>query len=223
MISTVVQPDTGKVRVILVMTGDGGSIAEETTLFTLKGKVKSRLASSNTSISITKFEVASEGELGNVNIEDATHTFAITAASSTGGSTFIPTPDPDNAITRLEQAVTTATTKLERAKEGEKVGQYKEGAIAKLQQAIEAARSNGDATAALSSLNEAVTAFNNERVTLTGTGAISIADLSMLVKYYGITSSDASWSEIKKADVMDANEINIQTLAAIAQMIATDN
>lgn len=74
----------------------------------------------------------------------------------------------------------------------------------------------------MSALQEAIEAFSNERVTLTGSGPISIADLSLLVKYYGVTADDESWSEIETADVLEAKVINIQTLAAIAQLIAEE-
>ena len=225
VIGTAILPNTGIVRVILLVTGEDSTIAETATLFTLNGKAKSGLANGSTNIDITKFEVAAEGELGNVNIEDATHQITIEAASiisnpSDGNSS---SSNADSLYTGLQKAITSAITDVEHAVEGVKVGQYKVGAIAKLEQAINDAKNNGDVVSALSSLKTAIAAFNSERITLAGNGTITIADLSILIKYYGVTSNDALWSEIAKADVLNANVINIHTLAAIAQMITSNN
>lgn len=48
---------------------------------------------------------------------------------------------------------------------------------------------------------------------------ITIQDLSLLMKYYGITAHDENWQEIAHADVIGAGHIDNSVLAAIAQMI----
>lgn len=222
VIGTSVIPDTGRIRVILLTTGVDGVIAEAQALFTLNGKIKSGLPNGDTEIRVVKFEAAADGKLGSLNMESAELPITILAAAAppiSGGNSSPSTPDDDSQHAQLEQAIKAATLKAEQAVEGVKVGQYKAGAIAKLQTAIRAAKANGNSVAAFTALKEAVAAFNNECVTLSGAGPISIADLSILMKYYGVTSNDAIWPEIEKADVLNANVIDIRTLAAIAQMI----
>ncbi|OUS78341.1 hypothetical protein B1748_01715, partial [Paenibacillus sp. MY03] len=76
---------------------------------------------------------------------------------------------------------------------------------------------------AVTTLDEAVSVFAGKIVTLVpGATSVSIRDLTIAARYYGVTQGDASWSEIEKADVLDHGEITIETLAALAQMILDD-
>ncbi|MGO4376490.1 hypothetical protein AB4Z21_38200, partial [Paenibacillus sp. MCAF20] len=55
-----------------------------------------------------------------------------------------------------------------------------------------------------------------------GQTKVTINDLSLIAKYYGMKSTDANWSVIEKADLFGQGEISIRELAAVAQMIVGD-
>jgi hypothetical protein len=57
---------------------------------------------------------------------------------------------------------------------------------------------------------------------IAGQTKVTIRDLSIIAKFYGVTSADPKWSEIEKADVLGTNTIDIRVLAAVAQMILDD-
>src|SRR5690606_5628482 len=82
VIRATVQPASGKVRVILLVTEEDSEVAAATDLFTLNGIVKSGQPSGSPSIHITTFEVAAEGKLGYIKLEEAEHTFNILAVPS---------------------------------------------------------------------------------------------------------------------------------------------
>lgn len=133
--------------------------------------------------------------------------------------------------TMLDEALQTIQAKLNKAVPGTKVGQYPESAISALQTALNSAkavRANAAAVqteinAAVSALHKAQETFSLQLITLIpGETKISIKDLSLIAKYYGLKSSDANWSEIEKADLFHTGEISIRELAAVAQMIVSD-
>ena len=116
----------------------------------------------------------------------------------------------------------------DQATEGTRIGLYETGSKAVLQDAIAAANaihSLQDATQtqvdqAVAALNGALSTFAAQIVTLVpGSTAVTIADLSIVARYYGVTEDDSNWSDIEEADLLNTGEISIQTLAAIAQMI----
>lgn len=131
----------------------------------------------------------------------------------------------------LHTAIAAAQAKLERAVIGSKLGQYPQQAADELSAAIAAAQlvnnsgsvSQDQVDQAVQTLRAALQAFGTKLITLVpGSGKITIRDLSMLVKYYGVSNQDANWNEIAKADVIGAGKIDILVLAAIAQMILDD-
>lgn len=138
---------------------------------------------------------------------------------------------PSANKTALNTAITEAQAKLDQAKEGTKIGQYPAAAIADLQLAIQSANatknsssaSQGTVDAAVDSLNAAVNLFSSKIITLIpGATSVTIKDLSLLAKYFGTTSSDLNWNEVKAADLFDKGEITIRELAAVARMIIDD-
>lgn len=149
-------------------------------------------------------------------------------------SVILPPPPPPPADvdkSALQQAITAAQGRYEKAVEGTKVGQYRSGAKAALQAAIQAAiavRDNAWATqadvdAAVAALNEAVRQFQTQVVTLAeGATQVSIRDLAIVAKFYGATSADPNWSQIAKADLFDEGRITLRVLAAIARMILAE-
>jgi hypothetical protein len=59
----------------------------------------------------------------------------------------------------------------------------------------------------------------NRSSRIEGQTKVTIRDLSIIAKFYGVTSVVPKWSEIEKADVLGTNAIDIRTLAAVAQKI----
>ncbi|MNY82353.1 Gellan lyase precursor [compost metagenome] len=52
-----------------------------------------------------------------------------------------------------------------------------------------------------------------------GQTAITIQDLSIIAKYYGVKKDQPGWDVVEKADLFDNHEITILELAAVARMI----
>jgi hypothetical protein len=136
------------------------------------------------------------------------------------------TPSVD--LGALNQAIAAAQAKLTKATAGNKIGQYPAAAITNLQAAIVAANnvksSNGTSQsmvdAAVVTLNEAISTFASKLVTLVpGATSITIQDLSIIAKYYGVKKDQPGWDIVEKADLFDNHEITILELAAVARMI----
>ncbi|MGO4184271.1 family 78 glycoside hydrolase catalytic domain [Paenibacillus sp. TAF43_2] len=147
---------------------------------------------------------------------------ALNAAMKRFADSVIPSIPVDRTV--LNAAIAAAQTKHDRAVEGTKVGKYAAGSKAALQAAINTAKNAGSSQwqvdEAVTLLNKAVQVFTAKIVTLIeGQTKVTIRDLSIIAKFYGVTSADPRWSEIEKADVLGINAIDIRTLAAVAQMI----
>ncbi|NBC70543.1 discoidin domain-containing protein [Paenibacillus sacheonensis] len=130
--------------------------------------------------------------------------------------------------TALTAAISAAQSKHDAAVEGTKIGKYAAGAKAALQAAIDAAGavnagtkpSQAQVDQATSALNAAVQTFLTKLITLIpGETSVTIKDLMLLIKHFGIASTDEDWSAVAAADVFDNGEITIQTLAAVARLI----
>jgi len=141
--------------------------------------------------------------------------------------------DPGNSVdkTELKAAIEAAQSKYKTAVAGTKLGQYSAEAKTELQAAINAANtvlsssfaSQWQVNNAISAINSALKTFLTKIVTLVpGQTSVTIRDLSIIAKYYGATSSDANWSEIKAADIFNSGKIDIQALAGAARMILGD-
>lgn len=137
-------------------------------------------------------------------------------------------PSTEADLSALILAIDAAQSRYDNAAEGVKVGQYRAGAKSSLLAAINAALSvknianptQAQVDTAKDELNDAVQQFRMQLITLAGNKPyLSIGDLSIMVKYYGITSSDPKWSEIEQADLFDEGEIGLRALAGIARMI----
>nr|WP_306812994.1 sugar-binding protein [Paenibacillus soyae] len=140
-------------------------------------------------------------------------------------------PDPSVNKSELIAAIEAATSKLDGAEEGNKIGQYSSAARSALEAAIQqavAVRNNGSASQstvnqATAALHEAVDVFAAQIITLVpGQTAVTIRDLSYLAKYYGTTSNDTDWMNVEKADLFGSGEITIRELSAVARMIAVN-
>ncbi|MBB6735278.1 sugar-binding protein [Cohnella zeiphila] len=133
--------------------------------------------------------------------------------------------------TALEQEIAAAQAIVQAAKEGTKVGQYPKAARDALLAAV--GQANGvlqspSATQtvvdqAVAALQAAVQTFKTKLIALVpGELRLTIRDLSVLAKYYGMKSDDPHWTEIAQADLFDEGEITIRSLAGIAKMIVDD-
>lgn len=150
---------------------------------------------------------------------------ALTTAVGTFKASVNPTPTADMGA--LNQAIAAAQAKVAKATAGNKIGQYPDAAITNLQAAITAANnvknsaaSQSTVDAAVVTLNNAVSAFASTIVTLVpGATSITIQDLSIIAKYYGVKKDQPGWDIVEKADLFDNHEITILELAAVARMI----
>ncbi|GMK40371.1 hypothetical protein PCCS19_34270 [Paenibacillus sp. CCS19] len=153
---------------------------------------------------------------------------ALATAVSTFRASVIPTPTAD--LGALNQAIAAAQAQAAKATAGNKIGQYPGAAITNLQAAITAAinvknsgASQSTVDAAVVTLNNAVTTFASTIVTLVpGATSITIQDLSIIAKYYGVKKDEPGWDIVEKADMFDNHEITILELAAVARMIVGD-
>ncbi|QHW32935.1 hypothetical protein GZH47_20480 [Paenibacillus rhizovicinus] len=151
------------------------------------------------------------------------------AVSAFLNSVNIPQADADK--TALGHAIDAAQSTYDAAAEGSKVGQYPQAAKAALAAAIGQANEvfhNASALQAVvdqavTTLQAAVQTFTGQFISLVpGATHITIQDLSILAKFFGMTSEDPNWSSIEKADMFDEGEITIRSLAAIAQLITNN-
>lgn len=156
---------------------------------------------------------------------------ALLAATDVFRNAVNPETPVQTEKTALHTAITAAQSKLSKAVTGTKLGQYPASAISALQQVIQASLqsesnayiSQGQVDQATAQLNVALQVFAGQIITLvSGQTQITLNDLSLLSKYYGIRSSDAGWSTVQSADLFDDGEIDIRVLAAVARMILND-
>ncbi|WP_405157009.1 carbohydrate-binding protein [Paenibacillus sp. FSL K6-0108] len=153
-----------------------------------------------------------------------------TAITTFRSSVHTATPQPTDH-TGLAVQIQSVQKQLDKAVAGTKIGQYPQQAISILKAALNTANEVKNNTAAtqssvdeaLANLQSAASTFAAQMITLVpGQTQVSIKDLSIIAKYYGTKSTDASWTDIEKADLFDGGEITIRELAAVAQMIVGD-
>ncbi|MDR0268192.1 MAG: DUF6359 domain-containing protein [Paenibacillus sp.] len=157
---------------------------------------------------------------------------ALTQAVNTFRNSVIPIPSMPADKSALTAAIATAQNIYDHAAAGDKIGQYPAAAKLALQAAIQSAVSvnnsssvsQSEVDAAVSALNSAVSLFQSKLITLVpgAGGKISVQDLSIIAKYYGIKSTDSNWSRVASADLFNEGEITIRSLAGVAQMIIGD-
>jgi len=220
VLAAAIRPDEGLIRIILVASGDG--VDDEGDLFALLGKIRSDATAGELTVALTKFEASYEGEEGSVDISGASHTIAVSEE---------PPQSPVTDKSALLEAISLAQSKLEHAVEGTKLGEYRVGSKAELQAAVASATAVYDDAwstqaqidVATAALQAAIQQFDAKFITLVeGQTSITIRDLSILAKYFGITSSHPDWSKVEAADLFDEGVIDIRVLAAVAKMILAE-
>jgi beta-galactosidase len=217
VLGTSMKPDEGSIRIILV----GLSEIHDGSLLVVRGRTKSNAADGVTIVKVSDFLVSRDGDERTADLSEAEHSLTI--------KTVIIPVDSDKTL--LIQAIGSAQRKHDDTVEGSKIGQYRIGAKAALQSAINTAEAVRDNIAAdqsvvdtaTAALNEAVERYLQQFITLAeGSTHVSIGDLAIAAKHYGTTSTDPEWIEIEPADLFDEGEITIRALAAIARMILAD-
>ncbi|OBR65877.1 hypothetical protein A7K91_18050 [Paenibacillus oryzae] len=132
----------------------------------------------------------------------------------------------------LGNLISTAQALHDAAVEGYRIGQYPSGSKAALKAAIDQASivfNQANATAqelqaAYAALNTAVQAFRNAVITsvegdVTGDDKLTVGDLAVVAKAYGMTSSSAGWDAVKHHDRNNDGKIDIQDLVWLATRI----
>ncbi|MFC3802201.1 X2-like carbohydrate binding domain-containing protein [Cohnella sp. GCM10012308] len=155
---------------------------------------------------------------------------ALNAAVSTFQNSVISQPPLVNK-SALSEAIIAAESKLGRAVEGQKIGQYPNSAISAFNMAVQTAKTvfgqsaatQSQVDAAVTALASAQTTFAGQVVTLVpGQSAVTIRDLSIIAKYFNVDHTDPNWSQVEKADLFNNGKITIVELAAVARMIIGD-
>lgn len=156
---------------------------------------------------------------------------SLNSAVNSFRNAVIPVPSVPTDKSALTSVIASAQSIYDRAAAGDKVGQYPAATKSALQAAIQTAVSvknsssvsQSQVDAAVSALNSAVALFQTKLVSLVpGAVKITVQDLSIIAKYYGIKSNDANWNRVAPADMFSEGEISIRSLAAVAQMIIGD-
>lgn len=132
----------------------------------------------------------------------------------------------------LNELISQAQSKHDVAVEGGYVGQYPNGSKATLQAAINEAKAVAeDAGATTEQVAQAVDALQsalNQFLASVHTatpgdintdGRFSVGDLAQVAAAYGKTSADTDWEQYKQMDVNGDHIVDIEDLAAVAQLI----
>lgn len=160
--------------------------------------------------------VVADGEGVETSIIGASHTVRIAAADKGA----------------LNALIADAQAKHDAAVEGTRAGEYRAGSKAALQAAIDKAREVADnpnstqqqVEQATAELGTALQVFYSSVIMkqpedLNGDDKFSIGDLGIMASYYGKSSADADWDQVKHADINNDGKIDIIDLAAVAKMI----
>ena len=132
----------------------------------------------------------------------------------------------------LDALISQAQAAHDVAREGNRVGEYRAGAKAALQAAIDAAKAVAldDASTATqiaqaeSDLSTAIRTFSAAVITSVGGDQnqdhqLTVGDLAIIAKSYGMTSTDPEWDRVKSADLNGDGIIDIEDLVEMAKRI----
>lgn len=185
----------------------------------------------NSSLLRFKFKAKQVSGLANVAITNAV------IAASDGTESVLAGASLQVQINTIDKSallalITQAQSVHDAASEGSGSGQYPVGSKAALQLAIDHASSvANDTTATQTEIEQAALQLNTALqlfkglviVTIPGDvnndQRVSIADLAIIAKGYGLTSSDSGWELVKKNDLNGDNVIDIQDLVIVARQI----
>ncbi|KAF9112785.1 hypothetical protein BGX30_007188, partial [Mortierella sp. GBA39] len=189
-----IQIATADRAALLAAIGEAQKLADQAVTGTEPGQYPASAKTALLSAISDAKRVADDAAATQKAIDDALT--ALKAAVSTFKNAVIPVPSVPVDKSALTSAIASAQSIYDRAVTGDKV----------------------DSAAA--ALGSAVTTFQKKLITLVpGAVQITVQDLSILAKYYGIQSTDPNWSRVAPADLFSEGEISIRSLAAVAQMI----
>ncbi|MFD0620079.1 dockerin type I domain-containing protein [Paenibacillus sp. GCM10027629] len=215
---TIVDQDrkSGQVHLVAVSLGEGKGVTSDDKLLKLNWQAKSLSQNDSATITFSKMTVA-DNEGAETQLADASHRIQIIAAVMKD---------------ELKALVDEAQRTHDGAVEGTKPGQYPIGTRAVLQAAIDKAKAvvdNENATQqqidqALIDLSTSLQTFKDSVVKrmledINGDGKISIGDLAIVAQYYGRTSADPNWNQVKHADINGDGKIDITDLSMVARRI----
>ncbi|GBF77428.1 hypothetical protein PA598K_05980 [Paenibacillus sp. 598K] len=205
---------TGTIRFLAVHLGDAqtdpnGSLAD--VVFNVKGDA----AGGTTTIPITRAVIA-DSQGNETTIAGSTYQVQIDVVDRSG----------------LGELISTAEALHDAAVEGYRIGQYPAGSKAALKAAIDQARAvfnDANATAeqiqsAYAALNTAVQTFRGAVNTYvdgdySGDNKLTVGDLGIVAKSYGMTSASPGWESVKQHDRNNDGKIDIQDLVWLATRI----
>ncbi|WP_214627351.1 cohesin domain-containing protein [Paenibacillus agaridevorans] len=214
VVATKLDEVNGTVRFLGVHLG-AARTNPNVTLADVQFKSKLDAATGLTTIPITR-AILADGLGAETTIGGNTHTVQIAAVDRS----------------TLQSAIAAAEALYASATEGPRIGQYPIGSKAVLQAAIQAARDvygNSNATAgeiqtAVGALNNATQLFSSSIVThvdgdATGNDQLSVGDLAVVSKAYGMTDKDAGWNAVNVHDRNNDGKIDIEDLVWLALRI----
>ncbi|MED4599113.1 glycoside hydrolase family 3 N-terminal domain-containing protein [Paenibacillus validus] len=204
----------GQIRILGANVGaDSANLNVD--LLKLNFKVKEMSQTTSSTVTLANVVVA-DGEGVETSIIGASHTVRIAAADKGA----------------LNALIADAQAKHDAAVEGTRAGEYRAGSKAALQAAIDKAREVADnpnstqqqVEQATAELGTALQVFYSSVIMkqpedLNGDDKFSIGDLGIMASYYGKSSADADWDQVKHADINNDGKIDIIDLAAVAKMI----
>lgn len=215
-IESAVRLGDGRIKVMMFATG--APLTGTAPLFKLIGRVKEGAsANQTTTVALSDLMLAFEGDGQSPDTAEATAAIQIIER---------PVVPPDTV--ELSAQIAQAQALLANAAAGAKIGQHAAADMEMLAQAIadaaairdSASSSQADVDAAGDMLENAMELFAASLITLAPDATkVSILDLSILAKYYGIDEQNGDWSKVAAADMDDNGRIDIADLAVIARMI----
>ncbi|TYP78982.1 pectinesterase family protein [Paenibacillus methanolicus] len=208
------QSQPGNLRILGVHVGEGQTTPNGK-LLKLTFKVRASAVQGNQTIAFDLTKATGEGVES--QIPSKSFTIKVSAVADKAALNAL--------IAKAQQAHDAAV-------EGSRVGQYPAGAKAKLQAAIDQARTvaaNDAATSAqveqaIQTLDAALNVFQASVIANVpgdnnNDGSLTIGDLALMAKSYGKTSADAQWETIKQRDLNADGKIDIVDLTMMARQI----
>lgn len=206
--------ENGKIRFLAVHLGEAQASLDGT-LAKLQFKTKKNAEAGLTNISVTKAVIA-DGQGQETTIAGSTYSLKIDSI--------------DHSV--LENIIADAQALYASAVEGTQVGQYPVGSKASLRAAVDQAlavmddeeASAAEIEQAAASLNTALQIFRAAVITMidgdsNGDNKLSIGDLAIVAKAYGMNSTDDGWDLVKQYDFSNDGQIGIEDLAWLARSI----
>ncbi len=195
--------------------------------------LEQRVDAGNADYMVLTFKAKADAEAGMTSVAVS----ELIVASSNGAETSLQGVSHTIEIGKTDKTALNALIAESRqthdgAVEGNKVGQYPAGSKAAFLQAIGAASlvakdekaSQAEVTEAAQRLNAALQAFKLLVITSipgdnNNDNRVSIGDLAILAKSYGMTSASPGWSAVQGQDLNRDGKIDIEDLAALARLI----